>query len=229
MYPAIRDGDHVKVKLCVDGELIEVGDIIVYCSLAAGGLGVNYGGMWIGHRVIQKFRLDGKWCFKTQGDNCSKSDPWIVKEHFLLGKVVGVYHVGSSTPTVQETETIYQLTSFEDQILGLGWTGIIGFGFIVVSVLVRRRAMKVEMLRRSLVLSCQNCTHFQVYKTYRLYNENGRFGIKTQVHLPRGICKKTNKEVINCYRKPICENYTKKPHINHKNAFSNYLGKANNV
>ena len=129
MYPAIRDGDHVKVKLCVDGELIEVGDIIVYCSLAAGGLSVNYGGMWIGHRVIQKFRLDGKWCFKTQGDNCSKSDPWIVREHFLLGKVVGVCHVGSSTPTVQETETIYQPTSFEGQILGLGWATVVSGGW----------------------------------------------------------------------------------------------------
>lgn len=95
MYPAIRDGDQVRVKICVNGSLIEVGDIIVYCTIAAIAYVPRRSGMWIGHRVIRKYRQDGEWYFETKGDNCPEPDPWEVPEHFLLGVVVQIIHKGS--------------------------------------------------------------------------------------------------------------------------------------
>ncbi len=90
MVPALTDGDTVKVKLCVDGSSIHVGDIIVYCTIATMAYNPNPDAMWIGHRVVEKYHKNGKWYFKTKGDNVSEPDPWEVPEHFLLGVVVGV-------------------------------------------------------------------------------------------------------------------------------------------
>jgi signal peptidase I len=90
MVPALTEGDTVKVKLGVDGSSIDVGDIIVYCTIATMAYNPNPDAMWIGHRVVEKYQRNGKWYFKTKGDNVPEPDPWEVPEHFLLGVVVGV-------------------------------------------------------------------------------------------------------------------------------------------
>ncbi len=141
MYPAIRDGDQVKVKVCVDGDLMEVGDIIVYCSIAAGGRAMYSGAMWIGHRITQKFWQDGKWYFQTKGDNCSEPDPWIVPEHFLLGKVVDIVHIGTPTQKIQEPRnTVYKppSISYESQIWSWIWIAIFSFGAAGISIAKRK-------------------------------------------------------------------------------------------
>lgn len=90
MVPALAEGDTVKVEVCVDGSLINIGDIIVYCTIATMAYNPNPNAMWIGHRVVRKYQRDGKWYFKTKGDNVPEPDPWEVPEHFLLGVVVGM-------------------------------------------------------------------------------------------------------------------------------------------
>lgn len=97
MAPAICDGDNVKVKICTNGTLIQAGpknsahpgDIIVYCAAAAVSV-PQY--MWMCGRAVNKYRKDGKWCFKTQIDSSPEPDPWEVPEHYLLGVVVEVTH-----------------------------------------------------------------------------------------------------------------------------------------
>lgn len=99
MYPTIRDGDTVKVKICVNGSLIKSGDIIVYCTIATHNSNPN--AMWIAHRVIEKYQKDRTWCFKTKGDNNPTLDPWEVPEYYLLGVVVEIIHVERSLASTQ--------------------------------------------------------------------------------------------------------------------------------
>ncbi len=89
MEPTLTEGDLVEVKLRVDGESINVGDIIVYCTVVTGNPSPE--GMWIGHRVVEKYLEDGEYVFRTKGDNVPEVDPWKVPEHFLLGVVVEVF------------------------------------------------------------------------------------------------------------------------------------------
>lgn len=128
MAPAITEGDMVKVKVCVDGSKIEVGDIIVYCTIAAMAYMPKPNGMWIGHRVIKKYQEDGKWYFKTKGDNCSEPDPWKVPEYFLLGVVVDVVHANvqtiSSASNDSSSEIMYLAGEF---LLGLLIGILLGF------------------------------------------------------------------------------------------------------
>ena len=126
MAPAINEGDTVKV--CVDGGKIEVGDIIVYCTIAAMAYMPQPNGMWIGHRVIKKYQEDGKWYFRTKGDNCPEPDPWEVPEHFLLGIVVEIAHANvqtrSSTSNESSNEIVYLAGEF---LLGLFIGILLGF------------------------------------------------------------------------------------------------------
>jgi hypothetical protein len=79
MAPAICDGDTVRVRVCVNGTLIQAGpknsthpgDIIVYCAAAAVSMPQS---MWMCSRAVEKYRKDGEWCFKTQMDNLSEPD-----------------------------------------------------------------------------------------------------------------------------------------------------------
>jgi len=82
MVPALADGDTLKVKLYVDGSLINVGDIIVYCTIATMAYDPNPDAMWIGHLVFEKYQKDGEWYFKTKGDNVPEADPWEVPDTF---------------------------------------------------------------------------------------------------------------------------------------------------
>jgi signal peptidase I len=93
MYPTIRDGDSVKVLFYTNGSSIDVGDIIIFHSWT---VGVCTGAMWIGHRVIKRYKEGDIWYFKTKGDNCPEPDSWEVPESAILGEVVGIEHTESS-------------------------------------------------------------------------------------------------------------------------------------
>ena len=100
MAPTICDGDTVRVRVCVDGALIQAGpknsthpgDLIVYCAAAAVSVPKS---MWMCGRAVDKYRKDGEWCFKTQMDSSPDPDAWEVPEHYLLGVVDEVIHSAS--------------------------------------------------------------------------------------------------------------------------------------
>lgn len=89
MYPTIIDGDSVRVQFYTNGDSVDIDDIIVYHSWT---VGVYTGYMWIGHRVIEKFKEGDTWHFRTKGDNCPDPDGWTVPEYAILGIVVGIEH-----------------------------------------------------------------------------------------------------------------------------------------
>jgi hypothetical protein len=107
MAPAICDGDTVRVRVCVNGTLIQAGplnsthpgDIIVYCAAAAVPMPQS---MWMCGRAVRKYQKDGEWCFKTQMDNLSEPDAWEVPEHYLLGVVDQVMR-GASPQSYEPT------------------------------------------------------------------------------------------------------------------------------
>jgi hypothetical protein len=107
MAPAICYGDTVRVRVCVNGTLIQAGpvnsthpgDIIVYCAAAAVPMPQS---MWMCGRAVRKYQKDGEWYFKTQMDNLSKPDAWEVPEHYLLGVVDDVMH-GTSPQSYEPT------------------------------------------------------------------------------------------------------------------------------
>lgn len=103
MFLTIAGGDVVKVKICIDGDVIKTGfqnssqprDIIVFCV----GVTIPYNSqpssICVGHRPSKKYMKNREWYFKTKGDNNPKPDPWEVSEHFLLEVVVQILHRGS--------------------------------------------------------------------------------------------------------------------------------------
>jgi signal peptidase I len=125
MFPTIAEGDVVKVKICIDGDIIKAGfqnssqpgDIIVYCA----GVAITYNSrltnMWIGHRAIKKYMKNGEWYFKTKGDNNPKTDPWEVPEHFLLGVVVQILHRG---PVRNKSYTLDVVTEIDNTLKSIG-------------------------------------------------------------------------------------------------------------
>ena len=89
----------MKVKLRLNETSTKVGfwnssnpgDIIVYCAIAALAYIPPPKCMWICHRVIEKYERDGKWFFRTMGDNNLEPDPWEVPHYTVLGLVVEIY------------------------------------------------------------------------------------------------------------------------------------------
>ena len=80
MYPTIKAGD-VVITYKEDGNVYDKGDIITYISS-------NNGGITITHRVNEAYNIDGKYSYKTKGDNNNTADSEIVKSESVLGKVV---------------------------------------------------------------------------------------------------------------------------------------------
>jgi hypothetical protein len=122
MAPAICDGDTVRVRVCVNGTLIQAGpknsthpgDIIVYCAAAAVSMPQS---MWMCSRAVEKYRKDGEWCFKTQMDNLSEPDAWEVPEHYLLGVVDEVTH-GASPQSYEPTPNASPQSSSGEDLPG---------------------------------------------------------------------------------------------------------------
>lgn len=85
MYPTIKKGDLLIIQGGFEGRDINVGDVIVFKDPRGGSIPIV-------HRVIYKEydETRGEWIFKTKGDNNITSDPWIVRENYIYGKVIFV-------------------------------------------------------------------------------------------------------------------------------------------
>jgi len=88
MRPLLKNGSTVVVEHGSDG--ICFGDIIVF----------RREGTLVVHRVVRVCRRSGKRLFVTKGDRALKFDPSLLREHDVLGRVVGVAK-GEKTVTFQ--------------------------------------------------------------------------------------------------------------------------------
>ena len=79
MWPTYDNGD-VLLIVGVEPLDLKVGDVIVYRK---------YDGTLVVHRVIDKSYIDGKWVFRTKGDNNPHPDPYPVWEDQVVGRVAG--------------------------------------------------------------------------------------------------------------------------------------------
>ena len=83
MVPTIKIDDAIVVKR-VDNDNYKVGDIITYASND-----VNYEGLAITHRIVDKQTIDEKTSiYTTKGDNNKVIDPVSVKTDAIYGKVL---------------------------------------------------------------------------------------------------------------------------------------------
>jgi len=213
MYPTISDGDRVRVQLCVNGSLINVGDIIVYSTIATG---VNPGYMWIGHRVVEKYEKGNAWWFKTKGDNNPEPDSWEVPEYWLLGLVVSIDHaersyVPSQTSSQSEqADTTYTETPFsgESQTLLL-IVGSLVLGMTAVAFNKLRHRKQATLLKKANVYSCYSCGHYEIQYIRKLESINGRIGIRRTPDFSKGFCKYCN-VIIEDFPRRNCGQYEPK-------------------
>ena len=80
MVPTIYAGD-VIVTYKNDDNKYEIGDILTYRSDLNGGINIT-------HRIKESYIVNGKYSYKTKGDNNSVADSEIVKGERVLGKVI---------------------------------------------------------------------------------------------------------------------------------------------
>ena len=81
MEPVYKAGDVIVVKKC-SYESINIGDDVTYL-----GKENNLNGLIVTHRVIEKFKYEGKLKLKTKGINNDIEDPLIDSDQ-VYGKVV---------------------------------------------------------------------------------------------------------------------------------------------
>jgi len=79
MWPTYDNGD-ILLIVGVDPSDLKVGDVIIY---------KKYDGTLVVHRIVDKSYMDGKWVFRTKGDNNSYPDPYPVWEDQVVGRVAG--------------------------------------------------------------------------------------------------------------------------------------------
>lgn len=83
MEPTIKVNDVVIAHKALPSS-IEIGDIITFVSNDS----LSYGKI-ITHRVVGKDQdSEGRWRFRTKGDNNNTADNWIVPETHILGSVM---------------------------------------------------------------------------------------------------------------------------------------------
>jgi len=159
MAPAICNGDTVRVRVCVNGTLIQIGsensthpgDIIVYCAGAAVWPPQS---MWMCGRVVDKYHKDGEWCFKTQMDNSLEPDAWEVPEHYLLGVVDEVTRssnpqsVEPATNAPPESSGSEDLANFDIPTLAADLILGIIIGIVIGAVMTRARGARDPAISR---------------------------------------------------------------------------------
>lgn len=83
MVPNINVNDAVVIKR-VEPKKLKIGDIITFSSNDP-----NYTGLTVTHRIIGKdISQNGKYIFRTKGDNNNSEDPSLVEEGKIYGKVL---------------------------------------------------------------------------------------------------------------------------------------------
>jgi len=187
MHPTIMNGDRVQVKICDDGDLIKIGDIIVYGSIAALAYNPNLTSMWIAHSVIEKYQKNGTWYFRTKGDNNTHIDPWEVPEHWLTGIVVRVEHVSQYLDTSTQTKPIVSPKNpFPEQ-----WGILIP---IIGGVCLYATMTSIRKQREVNIYTCRNCTNWETQYKYELEWINGRLGIRKTLDLQKVAVNTTAKK-----------------------------------
>ena len=195
MYPTIKEGDRLTIQLCTDGNLINIGDIIAYSTIAT-GKSPDY--MWIGHRVVDKYTKDGKWYFLTQGDNNSEADPWEVPEYWLLGIVVNIEHTEtSSVPTDAASQRDLSQTKYSEPSFVIGTSTLLMiFRVIVLGTAIAlshlRHKRQENILKKANILSCYTCRYYHIQSFYRPEMVDGRVGLRKVKDLSGGFCKYLN-------------------------------------
>lgn len=198
MYPTIGELDRVEVKTKVDPASVQVGDIIVYGSIAAAAYVPYPQAMWICHRVVEKYEESGTLCFRTKGDNNSYIDPWKVPAIWLLGVVTNIEHVSAPTPAPPANEEQSGNTTPEEApnmflIGSVAATFLIVAGALVsVRSRVSRRLENQRIFRKGL---CYSCRHYETEYQYSPIHADGRFGIRRTAS-SRGFCKYHNLAVF---------------------------------
>ena len=80
MIPTLKPNDLLIVKR-VEIDKVLVDDIIAFNSHIE-DIGI------VAHRAIEKFDDNGKIGIRTQGDNVTEADTWVVHDEDIIGKVV---------------------------------------------------------------------------------------------------------------------------------------------
>lgn len=97
MHPKINKGDVVIVEK-IDQEhvnTLKIGEVLVY----------KYNDMVIVHRIIKIQEIDGKYYFRTKGDNNDTEDGWTISQVSVVGRAIGrVPYIG--IPTVWLSEEV---------------------------------------------------------------------------------------------------------------------------
>lgn len=83
MRPTYDDGDILFIVGVRPSDL-KVGDVIIYRK---------YDGTLVVHRIVEKIFTDGKWFFRTKGDNNPYPDPYLVGEEQVVGRVVPDFRI----------------------------------------------------------------------------------------------------------------------------------------
>jgi signal peptidase I len=215
MYPTIKEGDMVQVKTNVDPASLQVGDIIVYGSIAAIAYIPSPKAICICHRIVEKHDEGGTWHFRTKGDNNSEVDPWDVPDYWLLGLVVHIVHVeptsGSPTVAPDSPEPLEpkNVSSPQAPLQIPAETIIVSLIVcITVAAFIKLRSRKrLAMLRKTLVHSCFSCDYFRPQTIYELKRTNGRLGIQKRTDLTRGLCALRKVAITSILVEPTCKAY----------------------
>ena len=213
MDPTINDGDNVKVQFYTNGNSIDVGDIIVYHAWT---IGVFTKYMWVGHRVIEKYRQGDIWYFRTKGDNCPEPDYWEVPEYAILGKIVNIDHTECpNVPTETSSQTERRQATYPNTSLPQGSeTFLLIIGSFCLGVILavfdnmKRRKQK-NVLKKANFYSCYSCRHCQIQYTYIFESIYGKIGIRKVQDFSRGFCKYLNL-VIEDFPRRNCKHYEPK-------------------
>ena len=97
MKPRIKKGDVVIVEKIAQENIntLKVGEVLVY----------KYNDIVIVHRIIKIQEVDGKYYFRTKGDNNATEDGWTINQESVVGKaVIQIPYIG--IPTVWLSEEV---------------------------------------------------------------------------------------------------------------------------
>ena len=210
MSPTINDGDTVTVRMSHNGSSVRTGyldsstpgDIVVYSAMEALAYIPDLETMWICHRAVQKYRINGTWYFRTKGDNNPETDPWTVPEHSLLGVVTQIDHEKTQQATTQSSSSIWATLQTPQATLITGLSVS-----LAIIALVEPRRRRLRMLRKANVYSCSSCHYFRPRTVYELKETNGKLGIRRKVDLARGLCARRNITIKSDPTNPTCKAY----------------------
>ena len=208
MYPTIGENDVVEVQTHVDPATVQVGDIIVYGSIAAMAYASQPKAMWICHRVVEKHEEGGTWHFRTKGDNNTGTDPWSVPAYWLLGVVTKIEHTSAPTPIPQNSEGNSGFLASPVVLDPFFFGGAIGLcifiaGAVVFALQRTGRRENPRIFRKGI---CCECRRYEAEHTFTLEHKDGRLGLQKTLS-SRGFCKYHNLATFDGTPESRCSHY----------------------